>query len=154
MRKKAEREQAREEEQVAIKAEKEREIARLRSLQEKAQDQQALFDELNAQRIQEEVEREWRTKQLAIAKKKKEDLEQLHLARAKQIEDIRKAQAIELARDEQQFHQVNYKRFYKFFYLLCFVVFRMLNFKPSNMRLRWKNVRGKRKLVFASARNC
>lgn len=57
MRKKAEREQAREEEQAAIRAAKEREIARLRSLQQKAQDQQALFDELNAQRIQEEVSR-------------------------------------------------------------------------------------------------
>lgn len=55
MRKKAEREKAREEEQAAIKTAKEREIARLRSMQEKAQDQQALFDELNAQRIQEEV---------------------------------------------------------------------------------------------------
>lgn len=55
MRKKAEREQAREEEQAAIRAAKEREVARLRSLQEKAQDQQAIFDELNAQRIQEEV---------------------------------------------------------------------------------------------------
>lgn len=110
MRKKAEREQAREEEQAAIKAAKEREIARLRSLQEKAQDQQALFDEMNAQRIQEEVEREWRNKQLAAAKKKKEELEQLHIARAKQIDDIRKAQAIELARDEQQFHQVNLRK--------------------------------------------
>lgn len=55
MRKKAEREQAREEEQAAIRAAKEKEIARLRNLQEKAQGQQALFDELNAQRIQEEV---------------------------------------------------------------------------------------------------
>lgn len=53
-----------------------------------------------------QVEREWRNKQLALAKKKKEELEQLQQARAKQIEDIRKAQAIELARDEQQFHQV------------------------------------------------
>lgn len=42
-----------------------------------------------------------------MAKKKKEDLEQLHLAREQQIEDIRRAQAIELAREEQEFHQVN-----------------------------------------------
>lgn len=54
------------------------------------------------------MEREWRNKELAMAKKKKEDLEQLHLAREQQIEDIRRAQAIELAREEQEFHQVNY----------------------------------------------
>lgn len=55
MRKKAEREQAREEELAAIRAAKEKEVARLRSLQEKAQDQQAARDELNALRVQAEV---------------------------------------------------------------------------------------------------
>lgn len=64
MRQKAEREQAREEELKAIKEAKEREVARLRSLQEKAQDQQALFDEMNAQRIQEEVLKSFQTERL------------------------------------------------------------------------------------------
>lgn len=56
MRKKAEREEAREAELNAINAAKEREIARLRATQEKAQDQQALLDELNALHAQEEVQ--------------------------------------------------------------------------------------------------
>lgn len=55
MRKKAEREEAFEAEQMAIKAAKEAETARLRALQEKAADSQALKDELNAKRIQENV---------------------------------------------------------------------------------------------------
>lgn len=55
MRKKAEREAVREAEYAAEKGAKEREIARLRAQQEKAQDQQAALDELNALRIQEEV---------------------------------------------------------------------------------------------------
>lgn len=55
MRKKAEREAAREAELAAERAAKEREIARLRAQQERAQDQQAALDELNALRIQEEV---------------------------------------------------------------------------------------------------
>lgn len=55
MRKKAEREAIREAEQAAERVAKEREIARLRAQQEKAQDQQAALDEINALRIQEEV---------------------------------------------------------------------------------------------------
>lgn len=55
MRKKAEREEAREAELNAIRVAKEREITRLRATQEKAQDQQALLDELNALQAQEEV---------------------------------------------------------------------------------------------------
>lgn len=60
MRKKAEREEARDAELTAIKVAKEREIARLRTVQEKAQEQKATVDELNARRIAEEVrERGW-----------------------------------------------------------------------------------------------
>lgn len=55
MRKKQEREEAREKELEGQKAAKEREIARLRGMQQKAQDQRALLDEMNAARIQEEV---------------------------------------------------------------------------------------------------
>lgn len=55
MRKKAEREAIREAEMAAERRAKEREIARLREQQEKAQDQQAAIDEVNALRIQEEV---------------------------------------------------------------------------------------------------
>lgn len=55
MEKKAERERAWEEEQKEIKAAKEREIARLRALQERQQDQQAQADELAATRAADEV---------------------------------------------------------------------------------------------------
>lgn len=55
MRKKQEREDAREAEILAQNQAKEREIARLRGMQEKAQDQKAILDEMNAARIQEEV---------------------------------------------------------------------------------------------------
>lgn len=106
MRNKAEREAAREAELNAAKAAKEREIARLRAQQQKAQDQQAALDELNALRVQEEVEREWREKEIAAAAKRKQQLEEMKRGRQLQIEDLRKAQALEIERDEQEFHQV------------------------------------------------
>nr|CAD7402955.1 unnamed protein product [Timema poppensis] len=54
MKQKAKREAAREEELKLQKMAKEREIARLRALQQRQQDLQAEMDELNAQRIQDE----------------------------------------------------------------------------------------------------
>ena len=61
------REQAIAEENERVKAEKEREIARLRSLQEKAQDKQAELDALRARRAQEAAEREHRAKEKEAA---------------------------------------------------------------------------------------
>lgn len=55
MRAKAEREASLEQEKMLQKIAKEKEIARLRALQEKAADRQAMLDELNALRVQEEV---------------------------------------------------------------------------------------------------
>ena len=52
---KAEREAAYEAEQEKIRIEKEREIARLRSMQERAKDEQAERDALRAKRAQEAV---------------------------------------------------------------------------------------------------
>ncbi|XP_018318651.1 cilia- and flagella-associated protein 45-like [Agrilus planipennis] len=106
MRKKAEREEQLEREIQEGKAAKEKEIARLRAMQERAADQQAAADELNAMRIQEEVEREWRDKQKAIAKRKADAEEELKRDRARQMEDIRKGQALEIARERQEFFQV------------------------------------------------
>ncbi|KAJ8936537.1 hypothetical protein NQ314_012277 [Rhamnusium bicolor] len=106
MKAKAEREEARERELALAKAAKEEEIARLRAEQEKSQDQQAAMDEMNALRTQEEKEREWREKEKAAAKKRNESLEDLRAARSKQIEDIRKAQALALVRDEEDFMKV------------------------------------------------
>lgn len=55
MRQKQEREAAHEEEIRLQKEAKEREIGRLRAQQQRAQDAQAIADELNARRIQDEV---------------------------------------------------------------------------------------------------
>lgn len=55
-----------------------------------------------------QVEREWREKEKQIAKKRKQQQLDMKLGREKQIEDLRKAAAIELARDEQEFYQVIY----------------------------------------------
>ncbi|XP_045467627.1 cilia- and flagella-associated protein 45-like [Harmonia axyridis] len=106
MRQKAAREEAREAELAMIKAAKEKEIARLRAQQQRAQDKQALMDEMQAIRIQEEVERAWREKEKQAAIKKAEDIQALHEARSRQISDIRTAQAIAIARDEDAFHKV------------------------------------------------
>ena len=67
---KAEREAALEEKLKEEKAAKEREIQRLRSLQERAQDRQAEEDALRAKRNQEQNEREWREKVSSIEVKK------------------------------------------------------------------------------------
>lgn len=53
------------EEQDRIRREKEFEVARLRAMQEKANDRQAEIDELRAMRAQEAYEREWREKERA-----------------------------------------------------------------------------------------
>ncbi|KAK9883994.1 hypothetical protein WA026_004929 [Henosepilachna vigintioctopunctata] len=106
MKRKAEREEAREAELAVIKAAKEKEIARLRAQQQKAQDRQALMDEMQAIRIQEEVERAWREKEKQAAIDKANSIKALHEARIKQIEDIRTAQAISIARDKADFLKV------------------------------------------------
>lgn len=53
-----------------------------------------------------QVEREWREKEKENAKKKKQQQLEMQMGRQKQIEDLRKAQALELAKDEQEFYQV------------------------------------------------
>lgn len=55
-----------------IKDEKEREVARLRELQEKAQDRQAEIDALRAKRAREQAERQAREKDRREAQKRAE----------------------------------------------------------------------------------
>ena len=57
-----EREMAYEKEHERIRVEKEKEVARLRALQERASDEQAERDSLRAKRAQEQNERQWRRK--------------------------------------------------------------------------------------------
>lgn len=51
-------------------------------------------------------EKEWREKEKAAALKQKKLVEDLKESRARQIEDIRKQQAVALARDEEDFMKV------------------------------------------------
>jgi len=55
-----------------VKGEKEKEIARLRAMQERAQDRQSQIDEMRAKRYQEEKDRATREHELNAARKKEE----------------------------------------------------------------------------------
>ncbi|XP_024526489.1 cilia- and flagella-associated protein 45-like, partial [Selaginella moellendorffii] len=110
--KKAVAEQERADEAERIRKQKELETARLRSMQEKAQGQQAALDELRAQRIQEAVEREWREKEKAAAerlRKMNEDLaearEQQKMFKITQLAEQAKQERIEffkIIKDQQE----------------------------------------------------
>ncbi|RZC35120.1 Trichoplein domain containing protein [Asbolus verrucosus] len=106
MQQKLEREMEREQELALARAAKEQEIIRMRNMQQRTLDLRAAMDEMNALRIQEEVEKQWRDKEIAAAKAKKEQQEMLKTEREKQIEDLKKAAAITLARDEDDFRKV------------------------------------------------
>lgn len=66
----------------------------------------AEIDELNAARVQEEVEREWRRREKEEVLKKLETQERLKKSREEQINDKRVMQAMEMAREKQEFHKV------------------------------------------------
>ena len=70
IRSKEAREAAQEEELFRVRNEKEKEIARLRALQERAQDRQSAIDELRAKRYQEAKDRAWRAQQVEVATRK------------------------------------------------------------------------------------
>ena len=84
----------REEEHIAeqrrIKDEKEREVQRLRDLQEKAQDRQSEIDALRAKRAFEESERLARTKEKKEIEHKQKVLQDLEEARQQQFSDKEK----------------------------------------------------------------
>lgn len=102
LRAKEARERELEAEQERIRAEKEREVARLRMMQERAQDRQSALDELRAKRYQEAKDRAWRNSQLEVAKKretmKKDIAESRELQRAEK--DRRMAEQAILEREE------------------------------------------------------
>nr|AAD55817.1 nasopharyngeal epithelium specific protein 1 [Homo sapiens] len=83
--KKMAREAEFEAEQERIRREKEKEIARLRAMQEKAQDYQAEQDALRAKRNQEVADREWRRKEKENARKKMETEAELRKSRLEQV---------------------------------------------------------------------
>ncbi|KAL7870424.1 hypothetical protein SRHO_G00079210 [Serrasalmus rhombeus] len=104
--KKLEREAEYEAEQKLIKREKEKEVARLRALQERDRDHKAEQDELRARRNQEAAEREWRRKEKEQARKKLEEEERLKAARLEQVTHKEHMLSIEAGRERAEFERV------------------------------------------------
>ncbi|CAF0738678.1 unnamed protein product [Adineta steineri] len=103
---KAAREAAQEAEAERKRAEKEREVARLRAKQERARDLQAEKDALRAKREQERREREWRDKEKFQAFKKAQTEEEMRVARDWQIKNKEQHLAVEAARERAEFERV------------------------------------------------
>lgn len=103
---KAEREAAYEAEQERVRVEKEREVARLRTLQERARDEQAERDALRAKRAQEQAEREWRQKEAGEAAQKAEVEAMLKVARAQQMKQKEHFLAVQAQRERADFERV------------------------------------------------
>lgn len=103
---KAARDAAYEAEQERKRIEKEKEVARLRALQERARDLQAEKDALRAKREQERKEREWREQEKFEAMKKKQIDEEMKLAREWQIKNKEHYLAVEAAKERSEFQKV------------------------------------------------
>ncbi|XP_029791697.1 cilia- and flagella-associated protein 45 isoform X1 [Suricata suricatta] len=104
--KKMAREAEFEAEQERIRREKEKEIARLRAMQEKAQDYQAEQDALRAKRNQELADREWRRKEKENAQKKMETEAKLRESRLQQVASKEHAVAVQVQRDRDEFERI------------------------------------------------
>ncbi|XP_059991439.1 cilia- and flagella-associated protein 45 isoform X4 [Lagenorhynchus albirostris] len=104
--KKMAREAEFEAEQERIRREKEKEIARLRAMQEKAQDYQAEQDALRAKRNQEVADREWRRKEKENAQKKMETEARLRKSRQEQVAFKEHALAVQVQRDRDEFERI------------------------------------------------
>lgn len=100
------REQAIQDEQRRIKAEKELEIARLRSKQEKAQDKQAELDALRARRAQEEYERNWRTREQDAGRRAAAINADLEHARREQMFEKEALLAEQAQLEKQEFERI------------------------------------------------
>ncbi|XP_048509183.1 cilia- and flagella-associated protein 45-like isoform X2 [Athalia rosae] len=94
------------EENRLINKRKERERQRVAEQSELAQHVQATIDELNAARIQEEVEREWRRKEKEEVIRRMEEQRRMKESRDEQINNKRIMQAMEIERDKRDFQRV------------------------------------------------
>ena len=81
-------------------------MARLRALQQRAQDEQAERDALRAKRSQEEAERAWRRKEAEEARKRALTEQLLAKARVEQQAQKEHMLAVEAARDRAEFERV------------------------------------------------
>lgn len=105
LRRKEQRELAAEEEQRRQAAERELDIARMRALQERAQDRQSQIDELRAQRYQEQKDRQWREQELARARDAAMKREELLVSREEQRLERAKRMAEEALREREEFER-------------------------------------------------
>ncbi|KAM5237291.1 cilia- and flagella-associated protein 45 [Ctenodactylus gundi] len=105
-RKKMAREAEFEAEQERIRREKEKEIARLRAMQEKVQDYQAEQDALRAKRNQEVADREWRRKEKENAQKRVETEAKLRKTRLEQVAFKEHALAVQVQQDRDEFERL------------------------------------------------
>ncbi|XP_011159133.3 cilia- and flagella-associated protein 45 [Solenopsis invicta] len=103
---KEEREARKAEEQKLERLKKEREKTRVAMRTVQAHELQAQIDEINAARVQEEVEREWRRKEKEEALKKLEAQQILQREREEQINNKRIMQAIEIERERREFEKI------------------------------------------------
>ncbi|XP_029043140.2 cilia- and flagella-associated protein 45-like [Osmia bicornis bicornis] len=94
------------EERRLEKLRKDQAKAKVASQTMQAKDFQERIDELNAARIQEEVEREWRQKEKEEALRRAEVQKALKEEREKQINNKRIMQAIELERERREFEKI------------------------------------------------
>ncbi|XP_075396548.1 cilia- and flagella-associated protein 45 [Tenrec ecaudatus] len=104
--KKMAREAEFEAEQERIRRDKEKEITRLRALQEKAQDYQAEQDALRAKRNQEVADREWRRKEKEKAQKRLETEAMLKQSRLEQVAFKEHTLAVQVQRDRDEFERI------------------------------------------------
>lgn len=86
-----------------VAAEREMEVARLRSLQERAQDKQAEVDSLRARRAQESVEMAKRQKESEAAEKRKKMERDVAISRTAQLAEKQRRTARETAEDEVEY---------------------------------------------------
>uniref|UniRef100_A0A671NQE8 Cilia- and flagella-associated protein 45 n=1 Tax=Sinocyclocheilus anshuiensis TaxID=1608454 RepID=A0A671NQE8_9TELE len=105
-RKKLEREAGYEAEQIRIKKDKEKEVARLRALQERDRDHKAEQDEIRARRNQEAAAREWRRKEKEQTLRKLDVEEKLKAARLEQVTHKEHLLSIKAGRERAEFERV------------------------------------------------
>ena len=89
-----------------IQIEKEKEVARLRALQERARDEQAERDAVRARRAQEQAEREWRRKEAEEIQRQVETEAMLRDARQQQMAQKEHFLAVEAQRERADFERV------------------------------------------------
>jgi len=100
------RREAYEAEQARIRREKEIEVDRIRSTQERASDVRAEQDAFRAKRAQEQTEREWRRNEEMRAVQRAQNEEAIKKARVKQREEKEHLLAIEAQRDRADFERM------------------------------------------------